>query len=608
MSQVTEVWVGEKPQKKFDPKWWDKKDPHEDLFRQVESIETTQKYRNINNIKFARLYQNMEIMGFYGSMYNKTISNLPTNRLTLNVIASCIDTAAAKISKAKPKPFFLTNGGDFFQKKKAEDYNDFLEGLYYQMGIYQEAQKCFVDAGAMGTGALKFIEKDDCLAVERTLIDEIIVDDMEGMYGNPTCLYQRKYMTKDSLIDSFPDYEDKIKSAESGITNSSNSESLVKVVEGWKLGKRHAICISNATLMEEDWEDFFPFAFFRWKQKIAGFYGSGIAEELLGIQIEINKTLRGIQSSIDLNAVPRWLIENSSNVNTAHIQNKIASFIKYSGVAPQAFVAQAMSPEVYNYLENLYQKAFEIIGISQLSAMARKPAGLDAGVAIREYSDIESERFVLQGQRWEEFLALDAAKISLKMSKRMAEKDTYLKVKVKKKGYFKEIDWKDLKFKEDDFIMQCWPVSLLPSTPAGKKQTVTELVQDGYIDMDQAKSLLDFPDTKQYMSVANSKVENLNMILSKIVEDGEYTSPEPYMDLEYCVKYTQGYYLHAKTDGVNEEKLELLRLFIDDCLELQAMAMAQEQPPMPPIEAAPQDIPMDPAMMQGEVPMAPEIV
>lgn len=597
---VTKQVEGTTPEKSYKSRWWieDEGTYHSSIFPIVENITKNQNYRHLNNIKYARLYQNMEVMGFYGSLYSRTANqNFNSNRLTLNVVKSAIDTAAAKISKNKPKPMFLTSGGNYKQQRKAKELNKYVEGLFYEMDIYKEAQKDFIDASVMGTGALKFFKQNDKIKCERVLIDEIVVDDSEGMYGTPETLYQVKFVSRDILHATFKTHTAKINAASSGISGdayNTSSADLVRVVEAWHLGEegKHVISISNADLFCEEWEkDYFPFAFFRWCPRIVGFYGTGIAEEILGIQLEINKTLRNIQRAIELNAVPRWMIENSSQINTAHLQNEISSIIKYSGTQPTPFVAPAMSQEVYAYLENLYRKAFEIVGISQLSAMAQKPAGLNAGVALREYNDIESERFILQGQRWESHF-LDAAKICIDMSRDLYETNKDLSVNVKRNKFIEKIKWKDVDLDEDSYIMQAWPVSLLPSTPAGKLEKITELTQAGYIDQEQAKSLLDFPDLEQYMNVANSSVEDLNMMIDKMIDQGIYTSPEPYMNLEQCIQTTQSYYLFAKTQSVPEERLELLRQFIDDCQQL--LQMAQPEPMMPPPAMDPMAAPMAP--------------
>jgi hypothetical protein len=43
-----------------------------------------------------------------------------------------------------------------------------------------------------------------------------------------------------------------------------------------------------------------------------------------------------------------------------------------------------MHPEVYSHMERLFGKAYEIAGISELSATGKKPPGLESGAALED--------------------------------------------------------------------------------------------------------------------------------------------------------------------------------------------------------------------------------
>lgn len=614
MSDVRVEYYNQTAETKQDIKaqWWreDEKSLFSHMFGVVNSIETQQSWRYLNNIRYARLYANYELLGFYGTLFSQA-ANMPLNnsRLTLNVTKACIDTAAAKIAKNRPKPLFLTSGGNWTEQRRAQKLTKYVEGAFEAAKVYQKGPLSFTDAGIMGTGFLKiYPDKEKAMiCVDRVLTDEIIVDDADGMYGEPRTMYQRKYIDRDVLCEMFPKYENQIRSATMGVkgdSQSATSANLIKVIEGWHLRSGesakdgvHAIAIENATLFLEEWnKDYFPFATFRLSPKVIGFWGGGLAEELVGIQLEINKTLRTIQKSIGIACVPRVWVENSSKVNTADITNEIGSIGKYTGTPPVFSTAQGLSPEVYQYLQNLYNKAFEITGVSQMSATSQKPKGLDSAVAMREYQDIETERFILTGQRYEEFF-MDAAKIMVDQSRDLYEalkkegKD--LSVKVKGGKFIETIKWKDVDMDEDKFIMRVYPTSLLPNSPQGRLQRVQELMQAGFIDKEIGMSLLDFPDVESYMSLQTAAIDDIKMIIENMIEKGEYQVPEPQMNLGLAQKMVQSAYLRGKTDAVPEARLELLRRFMDDCKELVAMAT----PPPPPA-------PVPGEVMPGGAPIA----
>lgn len=577
--------------------WWDKDqaDMASSVFAVVNGIEQQQSYRQTQNLKFARLYSNYEMLGLglgkYAVPSNDTFLK---NRVTLNVIKSSIDTLASKISKNKPKITFLTSEGDWSEQQKAKKLTKYMLGTFKAIDAYKKAQQCFRDACVWGMGALKVYtdETKGEVKLDRVLPTEIVVDDHEGIYGYPRQLHQTRHMFKDVLIEMFPEHKFKIEAAQTenaGYGSKSMGSEMVKVVESWHLPSgpeagdgKHAISIKDQTLWAEDYnKTYFPFVFFRWSERLLGFYGQGVAEELVGIQLEINKLLKNIQKAQHLMAVPRVFVENGSAVNTSHINNDIGGIVKYTGRVPSMQTANAMPSEVYNHLENLYQKAFQIVGISQLSAASQKPSGLDSGVALREFQDIESERFMLTGQRYENMF-LELARIIIDLSRDLyTESNKDMVVKAKGDSFIQTIKWSEVDLPDDRYTMDMYPTNLLPNTPAGRLQTVQELVQAGLIDQKQALSLLDFPDLEKVLTLKNAAIDNINRILDKIVDEKEYTTPEPYMDLELAIRLSQQYYLKAQNKGADEEVLSLLRQFIDQATQLLQRAQAPVQAPMP---------------------------
>lgn len=610
MNPVIEEYVGDRKigKEKFSTRWWNfpKEDIYKHIFGTVEMLENRQTYRSLANIKHSRLYSNLEILGVYTGIYTAPVNDyiLP-NRLSLNVVKSCVDTVTSKIAKAKPRPVFLTDRGDWALQEKAKNLTQFLDGAFDAMGLYTEKPKSFRDSGVLGTGATKFYTDESKMEVccERTIVEELLVDDADGIYGKPQVLFQRRLVNKGVLKDMFPKVPDHIiEEATNGIPNNLNSDmvkDLVKVIEAWHLPSGpnsddglHVMCIDNQTLFIEKWDKcYFPFVFDRWTERLLGFWGMGLAEELLGIQLEINKILKNIQLSMHLFAVPRVYLDNASQINLNGINNDIASFVKYTGKEPIFYTPQAMAPDVYNHLWNLVQKAYEITGISQLSAQSQKPAGLNSGAAIREYQDVESDRFQIVGQRYEQSF-MDAAKIVIDMTKDLAKKGKVI-VKVESDSGMKSINFKDVNLEETKYLMRMFPTSILPTQPAGKLQKVTELVQAGFVDKDTALDLLDFPDIKAATDKALAPRRVIIKMLDNMINEGVYESPEPFMNLQLAERIALDTYLYARSKNVDEERLELVRRFIDDVQSLKQLAnqgqqqMMAEQQPMAQPQAAP---------------------
>lgn len=602
-SKVVEEWVGERPiADGIKSSWW-KVEP-ENMFQHItsvtDSIIEAQNYRQLMNLRYARLYMNQEIAGFGAGLYDRVNNAAISNKVSYNVVKSCIDAASARIAKMRPRLVALTSGGSWSLQQKSKKLSKYIEGTLIEANSYQEMSKAFVDSCVFGTGVVKVFQDGEKIHTERVFVNEIVVDDAEGIYGSPRQIHQLKYISRDVLLDMFPEHAAKIVSAKSGmkgdqsVTTSYAADYLV-VRESWHLksGKKatdgkHIITIENCTLHHESYDkDYFPFIFLRWSPRLLGFFGSGIAEELLGLQIEINKLLRDIQQAQNLACVPRVLIESGSSVVEDHVNNKIGSIVKYTGIKPEIVTSNAMPTELYNHLETLYQKAFQLTGISQLSAQSQKPAGLDSGVALREYQDIESERFSLVSQAYEDaYIELGNRCIDLAQELSKINKD--LSITVPGSQLIETIKWSDIQIGRDQYLLQLYPSSLLPTQPAGRLQRVQELLQAGLIDQITAKSLLDFPDIEDAMDNELAEWNDIHSVLEHMLENDEYNAPEPFMNPELCIKIAKSQYLRAKTKGVEEEKLELLRRFIEDSAQLVKLSMPQpEAAPLATPEALP---------------------
>lgn len=614
-AKVVEEWANQDQNSgTIKSQWW-KSEP-EEAYKHIAAVTTSiveqQGYRQMMNLRYARLYANSEIAGFGAGLYDRVNNNAIANRVSYNVVKANIDSAAAKIAKQRPRIVALTSGGSWSLQQKSKKLSKYIEGTFTDSKAYTEMSKAFTDSCVFGTGAVKVFHDGEKIHCERVFINEIIVDEAESIYGTPRQMHQLKYISRDVLISMFPEFESKILSANAGMKadasiSTSYAADYVVVRESWHLksGKsakdgKHFISIENCTLFHENYDrDYFPFIFLRWSNRLLGFFGAGIAEELIGLQIEINKLLRDIQQAQNLACVPRVLIESGSSVVEDHINNKIGSIIKYTGTPPTIVTANAMPTELYNHLETLYTKSYQLTGVSQLSASSQKPAGLNSGVAIREYQDIETERFSLVSQAYEDAY-IELGNRCIDLAQELSEVNPDLSMTVAGSNLVEDIKWKDIQVAKNQYILQLYPASLLPTQPAGRLQRVQELLQAGMINQTTAKALLDFPDIEDAMDNELAEYNDIHSVLEHMLDTGEYSAPEPFMNPELCVQIAKSQYLRAKTRGMDESDLELLRRFIEDAAQLIKLAM----PPAPAAEgvlATPEALPTSDMLPQVPV-------
>ena len=566
--------------------WWSsKKDAHEGVMERYEAILDDQSYRKDQNLQNLRLYGNYYNSGLSSSTYARSKSTSMRHRVTLNVIQSMCDTVTAKIAKNRPKATFLTSDGDYVMQRKAKLLDKFCEGQFYATKIYDVAPRVFLDAAVFGTGAMKIYEGADGIKVERVFPDEVVVDDQEAVYGEPRQLFQVKYVDRDVLHAIYPERRDEIYSAAPSEDEGAGDDESNQIIciEAWHLPSggdagdgRHAICIDGATLLEEPYErDYFPFVFIRWTERLLGFYGQGLAEQLTGIQLEINKLLFNIQEQMHL-AKPKVFVEAGSKIAKAHLNNETWGVIEYRGTPPQFFVPRTVSGEIFSHLDRLFNRAYEITGISQLAAQSKKPVGLESGVALREFQDIETERFMITAQQYERVF-LDAAHQMIDIAREAAKRGDNFEVISHGDKFIEKIRWKDINLKNDQYVMKIYPTNLLPTTPAGKLQKVIEMLQAGMLSQQEARGLLDYPDIAAVNNMAMAAYDDIMQQIEQMLERGISTPPEPFTALPLAMRRVRSAYLKAKVNKVPEERLDLLRRFIEECVALVGRMQAEAQ-------------------------------
>ncbi len=577
--------------------WWLEKNEDKaasQLLTSAAFLKESQNFRYRQTAMWARLYGNQSLFSFAGSNLTKIESSqgMPQDRPTFNLIQSCVDTLVSRIGQSRPQPVFLTDNGDYKQRLLSQKLNNFTQGEFYQTKTYEKAVVALRDACVTGTGVLHVYETDDAkVGVERVLQTELLVDPNEAMYGEPRQLYRMKLVDREVLLANFPEHKDKILMAAKAYPDNSADSSksvsdLVMVVEGWHLRSskrskdgRHTLAISSGSILDEEFtRDRFPFVFIDYSKRLLGFWAQGVAEQLMGTQIELNSILYTISRAIRLVGVPRVFQEDGSKVMSAAHNNEIGVIVKFRGVKPTYEVAPCNAPELYAERDKLIQYGYQQVGVSSLQASSQKPAGLNSGEAIRSYDDISTDRFA-SFHRCYDNMFIDLAYQVIDLAKEIAVRDGQYSTIYPNKNGTREIDFPKLALEMDQFVIQCYTQSSLPKDPAGRLAAVTERVQAGMISIQEGRRLMDLPDLEQIERLANAGEERIFCYLDDIIETGKYTPPDPFMDLILAEQLTVQYYNLYLPCKLEESKAQKLRDFFQQIQTLKQAA----QPPAPPV-------------------------
>lgn len=605
---------------------WDEAEP-EDLPRVLAGwaahLESYDMERRGRNLIYARLATNRDLPNIYGlSMARSGIQALDMSGWkapVFNVVGSSIETLVNKVGRNKPWILFLTDAGDWASQQAGKARSRFVDGVFHATDTYRKTRQMCQDAATYGDGLIKAsISLDGKSIVHDNVIpDELLVDPWDSLYWGqwPRRLIHRTFINRGELLAAYGDDEelrDAIANAPGsfqgpmwmGPANDNSSQSMVAVIEAWALPKpdgtpgRHVMIISDRACLVDEEYDYprYPFAKMPFVSAGRGFWSIGVPEILGPFQANINRTQQVIDACQARMSTGRWLIPNGSGVTLAMLGNLPGGAVNYNPPNAPSFIAPVAVPaELYKHLEDTIGRAYKRIGISELAAQAMKPQGLNSGEALRAFESSESERYVTFGMSLEDAVT-DLAEIDLMLSEKVK-----MRVQAPRAGGIDVIDWSELpKIKGNRAIMKAFPVSSLPTSPAGRLQRAAEMYQTGQISRDDYLRLIDYPDTEAVIELNTAGRDAIEWMLDKIVEQGVYESPEPYMPLNTAIEVAQNRYLRERTKGCPEDRLELLRRFMDTAQELKPVQAQMQAPPqMNAAQAGAAGLPPPPAPVIG---------
>lgn len=521
-------------------------------------LDREQSHHRRRNLTHLRAYSNRMAATMSGGAF-ANYNPWRDDHLRLNVAQACVDAATAQAAQNPVRPMPLTVGGDYSTQRRAKGLQDWFDGMNHHLGQELLAQRVFSDAAIFGTGVQKTYAGYGRVNAKRVLIDNIVVDDIEAQLSEPRHLFEYDEKSRAVLVAEHPELEkqlSKSKALRHDHWGRYRISEPVGLVEAWKLPTypgagdgRHVIATETCVLLDEEWErDRLPYSVFRWKEAPLGWYGLGAIEEVMPLQIEINYLLEKKQRILWLAQSQIWVEKGS--VAQSDLNNDEGTIRQYSGNPPVHMPINTGVGELDAQIENLYTKSFEILGISQLQAIAQKPAGLDSGEAQRVYNQNVSARFTHTMKRFERF-HVDAAWRLVDAERDLRNDEDYeaAPVYARTKGGLKAVDFDAVIVDDEKLQLRVFPTSLLPSEPAGKLQTIKEMAEISPEMQEQLISQLDFPDTEKALSSINAPQDLADMLIEELY-DGDYRAPEPTWPLQHILKQVSSALLRAQMQGV----------------------------------------------------------
>jgi hypothetical protein len=582
-----------------DERWWSKSGV--ELGDAVWTLGTTLRDEQASTVETRAL----ECLRLYdGRRYTDLTGDEPAfsdfdDELDYNLSRAACDTVHAEIAgRQKPMAKFLTSGGDWKTKRKARKMEKYChKALTKRQGNFLNSwelmESVFLDSTVWGMGVAKVFARDGRIKIERHLAHELFVDRRDAYYGNPQSLFHVYTIERDLAIKVFADdsnggaskeairqainaaEEDRHVRGTSAIGTSNRVSGGITIVEGWRLpigdepGK-HVFAIQGALLHSEDWDrPEFPFVLVRWDADRIGWRAKGLVEHGASIHMEVSHNARKLKERFDLCGHKRTYYVAGSVDENALESNEAEVFIPVTPGAqmPQETTPKPIADAEMMWMSDCYQRYFEITGVSQARASARKEAGVTAGVALRTLNDMQTIRFSLKAKAYENAFVQLTNQI-LYCAKEMAIEGYDVE-------YDDEVDWSNIDI-DDTLDITVAPTSALPNDMAGRMQMAAELFESGVIKSETYKQLLGWPDIERETSLQNAQVEYIEQIIDEMLDGGDYEPPDPHIiDKAGALLQVSRAYLRALYDRAPEDVLSALSSWITEMDELMARGMAR---------------------------------
>lgn len=545
------------------------------------TIEDEQAAYREKTFQHMQMYRNVQMMG-YVAKGNSSVFTYAKTPLSLNIVRNMVNAVHSRITRNRVKAQMQTKGAGWEEKELARDLEAYGTALALKEGLYKKSPYSFLDAAVTGNGIIKTYpsKSRNCVVFERPFAPNVVVDFGEGADATqtPAHIYEVKYVSKRTLGLRYKDDAKKVEAIRSLATASvegdtfyamqeSDSTDRVRIVECYYFnpddeydGFLSIITDSGIELEGAKWTMGNPYSVCRWSNGNLGWYGMGLAEELRGIQTELNRLVRKIQAAQSLLGNPYVFADRSSNIEKKQFTDIMGSIILYNGKRPDVVAPTTTNPEIYQHVDRLYQRGYEIAGISQLSAHGEKPAGVESGRAMLVYDDIaDSDRFASVHREWSD-MHVDAIQKGILAGKQLGAK---YKVPIYGRSNYKVMSFGDLKergLEDDSWVVHPMAASLLGDTPTGQVDNIDKMMEKGLINdpADLAEEMLS-PDVQTFLALQSSPKRVIQMAVGEMLSGGDYVSPEPQDNLALALETANKMYQHARTQKCPEARLAKVR-------------------------------------------------
>ena len=466
--------------------------------------------RRVEDIR--QMYSNP--LSFYAEMGDDT--GLTPNE---NIIREAINTHVSKLSQTKVRPFFNPVVGTWRTRKVCRNAQVFFDEYFEMQRVYIKAQQALKYADIFEFGALWVNEEEH--KIEK-------LAPWEFLYDQPEFHYEQKFSRVAIIRKQYPlirlvDKLDEAKTPDLISALKTSRGAQVEYAIYYDLIDKQRWEFANSKVLKGypkaiDFECS-PVVTLFIEEPLKGGYSTSMADNLYTIQAQVDTLCQRIHLALELSPANAIFTPKGSEIKSSTFSNEVGAFYEFMPIPevrhPPVIVSTPapIDPQYREWLQYWKQAAFEQEGISQLSAQAKKPTGLNSGVALQTLEDVESERHNPALVLYIDFL-MRVAKTCIEV---YPENEDILP----KRSGRADITWKDIKQERESYNIQFSASSALSKDPMVKMQQIEKLLAMRIIDQSLASSLLDMPDLEAAYDINAASYDDTQKVIERAAEDGK---------------------------------------------------------------------------------------
>lgn len=456
-----------------------------------------------------------------------------------NVIKSVIDSLVSKLANNKTRPYFTPVNGTYETRQVVKAAQTYFDTFYDNADIHSKISKAFKEACIFDIGYVFInpftwsIDVADTwtvamLSSERNNNTKLLV----RIENYPTTLLDKKYRTQNY--------------AQYAIYIDVEEHKAVEYVNG-------------KAVKEVPYDsDILPIVPVYFNEPVNGNRTISVVDELDGIQTQIDLLSAKISTASQLTPANVTYVYENSSLKAGDINNRTGSVYSIdmppgtTALPVQNVTPAPMDPTWQSLMDYWKGLAYEMIGISQLSAQSKKPSGLNSGTALQTMEDIESDRFETQVTHFINAY-VNLAKVIIEVA---PENANILPEDINTSN----VKWADIKKQSGLYKVQYSAASSLSKDPAEKIKQIMQMSQVGLIPASKIANYLNMPDLQDAYMGASAVQDAIDSVIDNCINKDIYTIPDfvNYQQLSQTIALVQNQ-LFACTDN-EKARSALLKL------------------------------------------------